>query len=265
MNKQLIHFVHGNGFPSACYRQLFDYLQPQFRCCFIDRVGHTERYPVTENWHHLVEEVIASVERQADRPVIALGHSLGGVLSLLATIERPDLFESVIMLDSPLFGWFKSTVLRLSKKFGFIDRITPAHMTRGRRKHWHSREQVYNYLIRRSLFKTFSKACLNDYIDYGLEKDEKGYTLRFDTRVEYQIYRTMPHILHQYENKLTRPAALIYGDQSDLITSFDLRYMNKKHKIESYKTQGTHMFPMEHPRVVAELIGIVINQLNATK
>jgi pimeloyl-ACP methyl ester carboxylesterase len=79
-------------------------LTPEFDCCYLDRVGHSNEFPVTENWHYLVEEVIASVQANASTPVIALGHSLGGVLSLLAAIEKPALFKAVIMLDSPCWG-----------------------------------------------------------------------------------------------------------------------------------------------------------------
>ena len=110
MKKQL-HFAHGNGFPSPCYRQLLLHLEKQFDCCYIDRVGHSAKYPVTENWQHLVDEVIASIKIQTTPPVIAVGHSLGGVLSILAAMEQASLFRAVILLDSPLFGRLKSSVV----------------------------------------------------------------------------------------------------------------------------------------------------------
>ncbi|WP_426741489.1 alpha/beta fold hydrolase, partial [Pseudomonas aeruginosa] len=76
-------------------------------------IGHDPDYLVGENWYNLVTEIIASIKRQAGQPVIAVGHSLGGVLSLLAAIEQPQLFKAVIMLDSPLIGAFKSSMVRL--------------------------------------------------------------------------------------------------------------------------------------------------------
>ena len=143
--KELIHFAHGNGFPALCYKQMLDVLATRFDCCFIDKIGHDPLYPVGDNWHNLVLELIASVRRQADRPVIAVGHSLGGVLSLLAAIEEPDLFKMVILLDSPLIGSVKSNIVRLAKGLGFIDRITPAYRSKGRRVHWSSHEQLLDY------------------------------------------------------------------------------------------------------------------------
>lgn len=250
----MVHFAHGNGFPSPCYRQLLQHLQGQFDCCYIDRIGHSPAFPVTENWHLLVEEVIQSVKTQSSQPVIAVGHSLGGVLSFLAAVEQPDLFKAVILLDSPIIGRLKSNVLRLSKAMGMIDHLTPAFRSKGRQQHWQSREQVLSYLKSRKLFKTFADKCLEDYIDYGMEKNESGYSLRFNRQIEYQIYRTIPHILHEHEGRLKIPAALIYGNRSNIIDRSDLRYMKKYHGIVNYEIDGTHMFPFEQPKVAADLI-----------
>lgn len=218
-------------------------------------------FPVTDNWHYLVQEVIASIQAQASRPVIALGHSLGGVLSLLAAIEKPELFKAVILLDSPMLGRMKSLLLLMSKAFGMIDHVTPASQTRKRRQHWKTREQAFTYLRRRTLFKSFDPACLQDYIDFGMEKKEDGYALRFDPQIEYQIYRTIPHFSYVLEGQLNTPTALIYADKSHLVHRSDLRYMKRKYGIESYETHGTHMFPLEHPKVCATLVMNVVELL----
>ena len=102
---------------------------------------------------------------------------------------------------------------------------------------------------------------MNDYIDYGLQKDASGYSLRFNSEIEYQIYRTIPHVLHQYEGKLIVPAALIYGNKSTVIDRLDLHNMKKHNGIVSFETNGTHMFPMEHPEAVASLIFEAVDAL----
>jgi len=252
--REVLHFAHGNGFPSPCYRQLLQSLQETFDCCYIDQVGHSPEFPVSENWSYLVSEVIASVKAQSSQPVIAVGHSLGGVLSLLAAVEQPKLFKMVVLLDSPFLNRMKSNIVRLYKAFGMIDRVTPAFHSRKRQQHWESREHVLAYLKSKSLFKGFTEACLADYIDYGLQKHEDGYSLRFDRDIECQIYRTIPHTLHEHEGRLQVPAVLIYGNNSTVVDARDRRYMKKYYGIKSIRTNGTHMFPMEHPVVVADLI-----------
>ena len=160
-------------------------------------------------------------------------------------------------------GRFKSSILRLSKMLGVIDHVTPAFRTRSRRHHWQTREEAFSYLKSRKLFKHFTPACLNDYIEYGLNKEESGYTLRFDPGIEYQIYRTIPHVLHRYEGALSVPCALIYGNKSNVINPADIQYMKTHHQIVSFKANGSHMFPMEHPAVVADLIFHAVGELEA--
>lgn len=257
----LIHFAHGNGFPSPCYRQLFHFLEPRFDCCFIDKVGHSQQYPVTENWQLLIDEVLESVRSQADRPVIGLGHSLGGILTLCAAIEAPELFKCVILLDSPLIGSFKSAMIRLAKSLGIIDRVTPAQRTRGRQQYWKSRESVYRYLRSREIFKRFDPTCLDDYIDYGLEKREDGYHLRFNRHVEYLIYRTIPHILPKYLPRLETPTALIYGMDSHVVDRFDRYYMKSKLGVLCLETEGTHLFPFEYPKLASERVCAAVDAI----
>ena len=258
--KDVLHFVHGNGFPSPCYNQLLHFLETRYECCYIDKVGHCPQFPVTDNWHYLVDEVIENIKIKSSTPVIGVGHSLGGVLSLLAAIEQPTLFKAVILLDSPLLGRLKSNIVRFSKAIGLIDRLTPAKRSRLRRVHWQSRSEVLAYLKSRSLFKSFTEACLEDYIDFGLDKNESGFSLRFNPEIEYQIYRTIPHLLMQYEGRLKVPTTLIYGNQSRVIDRLDLRYMKNKYHVNHVQIQGTHMFPMEYPEATANLIMKVLSK-----
>lgn len=259
--KGLIHFAHGNGFPALCYTQMLNQLEQRFDVCFLDKIGHDPLFPVSENWHNLVYEIIDSVKMQSNQPVIAVGHSLGGILSLLAAIEEPELFKAVIMLDSPIIGRFKSSMVRLAKALGIIDRVTPAFRSRGRRPYWQNHEVLVKYLRSRDLFKTFSEECLNDYISYGLDHRRDGYYLRFNKHVEYEIYRTIPHILPKYEGKLVTPTALIYGDKSTVVDRMDVGYMKKYFNVTSFKMKGSHLLTMEHPNEVANQIFTAVDAI----
>lgn len=251
MKKGELYFVHGNGFPSRCYSQFLQTLSEQYSCYFPDKVGHDPDYPVTENWTCLVEEILSDIENRCREPVIAVGHSLGAVLSFLAAMQKPALFKAVIMLDAPLISPWKSRLVALAKKMGLIDRITPAFQTKNRREHWKTREEVLEYLQSRPLFKTFTSACLHDYVQYGLIEDKDGFHLDFNREVEYSIYRTIPHILPQYQGKLATPTALIYGSKSRVVTAGDRRYMAQQFGIRMQCIGGTHLFPFEIPEQAA--------------
>ncbi len=95
MNKPLIHFAHANGIPSKVYQKLFDLLSDRYDIIYVPMIGPDKRYPVTNHWSHLVDQVIDSIVRQANgRKVIGLGHSLGSVLTMMASYKRPELFRN---------------------------------------------------------------------------------------------------------------------------------------------------------------------------
>lgn len=260
-----IYFAHGNGFPALSYLRLLNCLNSVYECNYLDKIGHNPNYPVTDNWDYLVKEIIDNIQKKYDEPIIGVGHSLGGVLILLAAIRQPHLFKLVIMIDSPLINKFKSSMIKIAKLLKFIDNLTPASRALARRTHWNNKKELISYLQTKPLFKTFREDCLNDYIDFGFEKTVQGYTLTFDNYIEYLIFRTLPHDLPSYERQLNVPTALIYGNKSTLVKAGDVSYMKKKFSINAYSLPGGHMLPFEQPELVGEKIIDIISNLNHSK
>ncbi|KAI1692161.1 mutS domain V domain-containing protein [Ditylenchus destructor] len=92
-----IVFSHANGFPSGCYRVLFDiWREAGWQVHALPRIGHDPRFPVTSNWPHLRDELLQFIEHEVQPagPVTLVGHSLGGLLSLLATCRKPALVQA---------------------------------------------------------------------------------------------------------------------------------------------------------------------------
>ena len=146
-------FSHANGFPGACYRKLYDFLKDDFDILYVDRFGHDPRYPVSDGWPRLAAQLLDFIVARATGPVIGVGHSLGGYLTVLAAAQRPELFSAIILLDSPLLGPWTGTALDLVKRLGLADRVTPARITRERRRRWASVESVYHHFQARAPFR----------------------------------------------------------------------------------------------------------------
>ncbi len=91
--RDILLFSHANGFPVRTYRKLFRALEDDFDIRAVERYGHDPKYPVTREWPHLVEELLDELDRATrdgtERPVWLVGHSLGGFLSLMASLRRP--------------------------------------------------------------------------------------------------------------------------------------------------------------------------------
>ena len=101
---QTIVFAHANGFPAGTYRLLFEaWRAAGFTVRAIDKLGHDAAFPVTSNWPHVRDELIAFITAgDAQQPVWLVGHSLGGLLGVLVASRRPELVAGLVM--TAVFG-----------------------------------------------------------------------------------------------------------------------------------------------------------------
>ncbi len=257
--KPILHFSHANGFPAGAYRALLSPLALVADVRSIDRLGHHPEYPVTNNWDHLERELLEHFERHYDRPVIAVGHSLGGVLSYMVARRRPALVAGLIMLDSPILTPWQSRGLRLLKSLGLSDRVTPAGRTQGRRTTWPDQHSALSYFRSKSLMRHFDEQCLRHYVEAGTEPCADGVRLSYGPDVEMKIYRTIPDNLSN-ALPLSMPVAVIAGRDSNVFRPSHARYMRRKAGMDVHWLPGSHMFPFEHPQATQQLIQQVVQQ-----
>jgi pimeloyl-ACP methyl ester carboxylesterase len=258
MQQPVIHFAHANGFPAGTYNKLFKLLGPEYSVISIDRLGHSAKYPVDDNWVSLTDELIQHIEDNSDRPVIGLGHSLGAILDFRAAYERPELFQQIIMLDPPLvYGPF-ALFLAAIKKLQLAGRMGPAALTKGRREEWPSREAAKAQLQSKPLFSRFDPDCFSDYIENGIIETPSGVKLSFNAKVEVDIFKTTPHDMHRFKPGMSVPGSLLVGEHSQfrrLVVGFA-----RKHQLHfECFAGGSHLFPLEYPEATAALLKRIIN------
>lgn len=255
MNLPLLHFAPANGFPGESYRSLFKPLETHFNVVKLDRLGHNPKYPVENNWHHLADELIEHLEtRCGSTPVIGVGHSLGGVVTYLAALKAPERFQQLLLLDPPLMTGLDSLGLKLAKRLGFIDKVTPARLSLGRRSTWPDQDSAAAYFKSKKLFSRFDPQALADYVAAGTEADPKqGIRLRFEPQIEVAIFRSLADHLTGSQRKLKVPASLIRGTESDLMTVAREKKIRKM-GFRCYQVPGGHMFPMENPEMTRKVL-----------
>jgi pimeloyl-ACP methyl ester carboxylesterase len=250
---QPVFFAHANGFPSATYGKLFRALGTDYAVDFLEQHGHDPRFPVNDNWEQLVSELIFHLQQRAE-PVWGVGHSLGGVLHYHAALRHPELYRGVVMLDSPLLTLADKLVIRAAKHFGFIDRITPAGRTIGRRERFADAGEARDYFAGKTLFSRFDPECLDDYVAHGLQASSEGLALRFDAQTEISIYRSVPHTSPGKPQQLQVPLAMVRGRNSRVVMAHHGRLLRRVPQGEYLSVPGGHMFPLERPQDTAELL-----------
>lgn len=263
--KPLIHFAHANGVPSQVYTKLFEDLSDEFDVIFVPLIGPDKRYPITNHWPHLVDQIIDSIIQQSKgRQVIGLGHSLGSVLTFMASYKRPELFSQVIMLDPPLIMGKASLFFHAAKLFRpkMVDQFTPAGLSVRRRDHWESREQAAALLRPKGFYQNFDAECFQAYIDYALTEDpiRGGVTLTIPKADEVEIFRKNPSLWWLPMQKPQIPIHLVVGDESPFLANRFPQIAQRKLGIPFTVTSGGHMFPLEHPNATVQLIKALIKQ-----
>lgn len=255
--KPLIHFAHANGVPSQVYQKLFDSLSDVYDIIYVPLIGIDQRYPVDNHWNSMTHQVIDSIVQKAQgRKVIGLGHSLGAVLAFKAALQRPELFEQVIMLDPPLIMGKDAFALHIAKtlRLKAVDTMSPAALSLRRRDHWESREQAAELLRPKGFYQAFDQQCFDDYIQYALTDDQVrgGVELTIPKMVEVNVFRTNPSLWWLPQVQLKVPARLIVASQGPFLARKFPQQVQKKFGIPFEIFEGGHMFPLEHPVELAD-------------
>jgi pimeloyl-ACP methyl ester carboxylesterase len=250
-------FSHANGFPAGTYRQLFALWRAAgWRVLAVEQFGHDPHYPVTSNWPRLRDQLIDFIADQAPQGAFLVGHSLGGLLSLLAASKRPDLAQGLVMLDSPVITGWRSHTVQVLKRSRMLHRLGPGKVSQTRRHEWPSRQAVFDHYAAKSKFARWAPGVLADYVAAGTRRLDGKTVLAFDRAVETRIYNTLPHHLGALlqRHPLQCPLALVAGTQSAEIRQGGLAAARRLAGERLVWLEGSHLYPMEKPVATAAAV-----------
>jgi len=258
MSKTLV-FSHANGFPAGCYRVLFDiWTRAGWTVHALPLIGHDPRFPVNNNWTHLRDELIhfITTEVRPEGSVMLVGHSLGGLLSLMTACKRTDLAQGLVLLDSPVVSGWRAHSVQMAKATGLIKRVPPGKISSQRRHEWPDRRAVMEHFASKHVFARFDPRVLADYVDSGFVEENGKTVLRFRREVETRVYNTLPH---QLDGVLRRhpprcPVAFIGGTQSAELRQASAAASKALAREHFHWFEGSHLYPFERPDDTAALV-----------
>lgn len=247
-------FFHANGFPPAMYQQM---LQPLTENYKVTTVYQRPLWPLPvpdnfKNWHIMIDDACRFIAAQKE-PVTLIGHSMGGLISIICAVREPDKIKKLILLDpvilSPHLIWImRNLPSRWRKKLPIVDK------TLRRPDHFETLENGFKFHRRVRGFKQISDPILRQYMDEGLYPVEDGYKLSYSKEWEAAIYQTVPWAWSSIK-KLAIDTVVIRGSDSDTLSAdVTARMQKKKPHIEMIEISGGHLFPLERPEATAELI-----------
>lgn len=253
-------FSHANSFPASTYRVLFAELRRRgFKVKALEKFGHDERYPVSNNWPHLTQQLIDFAAAEQDKTgeqAFLVGHSLGGFLSLMAAARQPELARGVLLLDSPVLGGWRAKSVGMAKTTQLIGAVSPGAISRKRRNHWPDAATALEHFRHKKAFAHWDDQVLRDYIDYCTHDENGQRVLSFQREVETAIYNTLPDNLDKLlrRHPLKCPAAFIGGTHSQEMKQVGMAMTEKVTRGRIMMLDGSHLFPMEQPLTTAAAI-----------
>jgi pimeloyl-ACP methyl ester carboxylesterase len=256
----LIIFSHANSFPAATYAVLFKHLRSRgYTVRSVDKFGHDPKYPVTDNWRHLVQQLhdFAEVEIvKHGEPAFLVGHSLGGFLSLMCAARHPELARGVLLLDSPLLGGWKATAFGAIKRTPLLGAVSPGRVSRQRKNRWPSREAAIEHFRHKKVFAHWDEQVLQDYVAHCTHDEDGERVLSFDRDVETTIYNTLPDNLDRMlkRHPVKCPVAFIGARGSEEMKQVGIAMTQQVTKGRMMMLDGSHLFPMERPIATAAAI-----------
>ncbi|MPM94560.1 hypothetical protein SDC9_141706 [bioreactor metagenome] len=188
--------------------------------------------------------------------VYLVGHSLGGILSLMAAARHPELARGVLLIDSPIISGWLASALDVVKRTQVVGSLSPGKISRARRNAWSSTQEAFDHFRHKKAFARWDERVLRDYVEHGLEDHAGKRVLAFDRDVETAIYNTLPHNLAALlrRHPLQCPAAFIGGLESVEMRQVGMALTERVTEGRITMLDGSHLFPMEQPIATAAAI-----------
>ncbi|MDX5371858.1 MAG: alpha/beta hydrolase [Pseudomonadaceae bacterium] len=257
--KPLLHFLHGNGFCGRTYEPMLSLLAEHFDLWLCDAQGHgdSEHGGRFHGWNRSAELAVEAFEAGrgifGEVPRLALGHSFGGVLTCLILARHPELFERAVLLDPVLFSKPMIGVMALSELLGLHRRNVMAKKSAGRRRHWPDRASAFALLQGKGIFRGWTDAALQAYVDHALKDSaEGGVELKCRPSREVDIFSSFPKRLWPSLARIATPSLLLYGDRTyPFVGQSAKRLAGLNPAVSSEEVAGGHCFMQERPAEAA--------------
>lgn len=187
----VLHFAVANGFPPLTYTPLLEALAARYRVvCLPPRALWPGAQPpqTLRDWRMLADDLLAGLRAHDLSGVIAVGHSFGGVASLLAALAEPERFRALILLDPTILPPPAMQMIEQLTAQGMVGEFPLVQGALRRRRQFASAEAAFAYFRQRSLFRDWPEAALRLYVQHGTRPAADGDGVELAWPPEWEAY-----------------------------------------------------------------------------
>ena len=248
-----------NGFPPRCYQPLLAPLARDWRLLALPprAMWPDSGPPPAEpgSWQSLADDLLAGMARHNLRGVVALGHSMGAVVLMLAALREPQRFRALALLDPAILTEERLATLRGLRDRAELDQMPLAQGARERQHRFASPQAAFTYWRPKPLFADWSDAALWAYTRSMTRpaRDGAGFELSwrrdweawYYTSVELEPWRALARLEGQM------PILLLQGADSETFPADSLRRARATLPAATpVSLPGCgHLFPLSHPEL----------------
>ena len=255
-------WLHGNGFNSRAYTPVLQQLAQRYAIHTTDLPGHGMsqraelRWPDWRGMADTVERLMVQhFVSQPERSRIGIGHSLGGVVTLLQAHQYPERFERLILLDPVLFPLGIKLAQATMQRLGLWPLMPLPRAARRRRSRWSSVTEMEQHLAQKNFYRRWHPQALSGFVRDGHQSQEHGVELSCPPEWEARIFASYPRRLFQALRQVSVPVDLICAHHSfPFIIRSARRAAQLNPNIRVNLWGKGHCFPMEQPEQTAQLI-----------
>jgi pimeloyl-ACP methyl ester carboxylesterase len=124
-NRQIALLIHGWSSSWYAMSPLVGLVSQRFRAVAIDLPGYGASPPLPERATipAYVEVLANFIERVSDGPVVLIGHSMGGMISLTLALRYPPLVERMVLIDPTISGRLSRHINLLVSPINILERF----------------------------------------------------------------------------------------------------------------------------------------------
>jgi pimeloyl-ACP methyl ester carboxylesterase len=124
-NAQVALMIHGWSSSWYAMSPLLPILSRRYRCVVVDLPGFGESPRMSQRatipaYAELITQLVQEV---TDRPVVFVGHSMGGMISLNITLKQPELVERLILIGPTITGRLSLFITLFISPITFVERL----------------------------------------------------------------------------------------------------------------------------------------------
>lgn len=257
-----IHLAVANGFPVQTYGPLLEPLLDRYRVVSLPPRALWPGPPPPNgfiSWRQMAGDMLAGLRQHDLRDVIAIGHSMGGVASMLAAIAEPGRFRALILLDPTFLPPRITTLIWWMRALGQARRFPLAQGALRRRARFADLDEVLAYWGPKPLFSDWPAQTVRLYAEsITRPAPGGGLELAWTPEWEARYYQTVFLDWRREVRKLRGllPVLAVQGALTDTFTDDSVRIMRRLAPDAAYaRVEGyRHLFPQAAPDQTREII-----------